>query len=320
MDGWKSEIRDGDWLVMRWARRATLPEVEGRVALVARGDPRTGSTFHVKRIIRKGNRFLLASDHPDVPPVEAGPDDRPVALLAACIGPETLGPAPGVRLDEEEISGAFGISAAPRSPWSRTDGHLFILLEGEEKLSAPDRAAAGVSDARPGETAFVLARVKRADRWSYLGVGRRKSEEGSWEIPEVDFATWHALGHGRSASRRIEENWIDEARKVVSRIIEHPGAGNWVAVEDRRCRIVGPAAGGGLRIDGGTGGFRERTVSLADIAWVLKAHGGLDDPGSPPPDEAAVNRIRYLDGTPKGSTRWIDTGWARVLVSAASVG
>jgi hypothetical protein len=27
-------------------------------------------------------------------------------------------------------------------------------------------------------------------------------------------------------------------------------------------------------------------------------------------DEARVNRLRYLDGTPKDATRWIDTGWA----------
>ena len=27
-------------------------------------------------------------------------------------------------------------------------------------------------------------------------------------------------------------------------------------------------------------------------------------------DEARVNRLRYLEGTPKSATRWIDTGWA----------
>jgi hypothetical protein len=55
-------------------------------------------------------------------------------------------------------------------------------------------------------------------------------------------------------------------------------------------------------------------VSLIDIAWVLVArddvvrHGGVLD-------EARVNRVRYLDGTPKEATRWIDRGWAlRVVV------
>jgi hypothetical protein len=32
-------------------------------------------------------------------------------------------------------------------------------------------------------------------------------------------------------------------------------------------------------------------------------------------DEARVNRLRYLEGTPKASTRWIDTGWAIALVA-----
>jgi hypothetical protein len=50
-------------------------------------------------------------------------------------------------------------------------------------------------------------------------------------------------------------------------------------------------------------------VSLIDLAWVVvaaddvAAHGGIVD-------EARVNRLRYLGGTPKSSTRWIDTGWA----------
>jgi hypothetical protein len=32
-------------------------------------------------------------------------------------------------------------------------------------------------------------------------------------------------------------------------------------------------------------------------------HGGILD-------DERVDRLRYLAGTPKGSTRWIDTGWA----------
>ncbi|MFY0539871.1 hypothetical protein [Nannocystis pusilla] len=73
--------------------------------------------------------------------------------------------------------------------------------------------------------------------------------------------------------------------------------------------MLGPSQRGGLRIDGGDEGFAERSISLTDLAWVavasddVQAHGGVLD-------EARVNRARYLDGTPKGSTRWIDTGWA----------
>ena len=77
----------------------------------------------------------------------------------------------------------------------------------------------------------------------------------------------------------------------------------------RRARVLGAAPRGGLRIDGGDGGFAERTVSATDIAWVVVASQDVAATGGLL-DEERVNRLRYLEGTPKGSTRWIDTGWA----------
>lgn len=68
-------------------------------------------------------------------------------------------------------------------------------------------------------------------------------------------------------------------------------------------------------MDGGDTGFAERTVSLVDLGWVLAAvedvrvNGGVLD-------EARVNKLRYLDGTPQGGTRWIDTGWALAILAA----
>jgi hypothetical protein len=35
-------------------------------------------------------------------------------------------------------------------------------------------------------------------------------------------------------------------------------------------------------------------------------------------DEERVNRLRYLEGTPRSSTRWIDTGWAMMIFAAAN--
>jgi hypothetical protein len=83
----------------------------------------------------------------------------------------------------------------------------------------------------------------------------------------------------------------------------------------RFARILGPAQRGGLRLDVGEQAS-ERTVSLTDLAWVavaiddVAANGGVLD-------EARVNRVRYLEGTPKASTRWIDTGWRCVRGRAA---
>jgi hypothetical protein len=65
----------------------------------------------------------------------------------------------------------------------------------------------------------------------------------------------------------------------------------------------------GIRVDGGEGGFAARQVSVTDVAWVMLAADDVARTGGGL-DEARVNRLRYLEGTPKGSTRWIDTGWA----------
>ena len=81
--------------------------------------------------------------------------------------------------------------------------------------------------------------------------------------------------------------------------------------DGKRCRIVERTAGG-VRIDGGEGGFAARRVSVTDLAWVILAADAVAEQGGVL-DEARVNRLRYLEGTPRKSTRWIDTGWAIVL-------
>lgn len=55
---------------------------------------------------------------------------------------------------------------------------------------------------------------------------------------------------------------------------------------------------------------------MTDVAWALAAtaHAEAHDTLL---DEALVNRVRHLDETPKGSTRWIDSGWALIAGAAA---
>ena len=106
----------------------------------------------------------------------------------------------------------------------------------------------------------------------------------------------------RRTSRRVSHGTSTGRTSLPSPALDEHAEGN-------RARVLGLAPHGGLRIDGGPGGFGERTVSLVDLAWVLVAadevsvHGGMLD-------EARVNRFRYLEGVPRGATRWIDTGWA----------
>ena len=313
MEGIGKGIRDGDWLVLRLARGATLGAALGRVALIARGHPEEGRTFHLKRIAREGRGFVLESDNPEVPSAPAVAEDELLALHVRTVRPEDLGPERGAELADGAVGAAFEVGGEPVAPVSRVDGHLFVFVEGQGALAEPDRVERMVADRREAETAFVLGRVDGSRPWRHLGVGRWVEDERRWAIPEVDFATWRELGHGRGASRRLEEEWLVRARARIAEVLASPGPGGWLEGDGRRCRIVGPSAKGGVRIDGGEGGFAERTVSEVDVAWVLKAQAlaGVLGRGV---DEGIVNEVRYLDGTPKGSTRWIDTGWALVMV------
>ena len=316
MDGWQHTIRDGDWLIMRWARAARAAALHDQIALIGRGHPDTGRTWHLKRVIKTNDNYTLHSDNPAFPPMPAGPTDDPVALLVETIRPESLAPAPRSTVPEDDLAATFGLSAAPDPPWSRIDGHLFILLEGRESLTAPDRLTHRVPKLRPAETAFVLGRPDPDTDWTYLGVASRRPDDGpeTWVIPEVDFPAWRALGHGRSASRRLPEGAEARARQLVDDLLADLPENSWLEANGKRCRVLGRAPRGGLRIDGGPDGFAERTVSLTDLAWVLAAQ---DASGSvAEPDEAAVNRLRYLDGTPSAATRWIDSGWALVLAGS----
>jgi len=309
MDGGKTPIRDGDWVLLRWARGRGLGAVQGRIALVAVGEPQGDRQFLLKRVVRTDSGLVLRSENRSFEELPVSESTQVIALLSAVVRPEQLAPPPGSEFLDEEIADAFGLSTQPRRPWSRVDGHLCVFVESQGPLEAPDRLRFDAAGRRPGETAFVF--VADSDASSrYAGAATWIEAEGLWGVPAVDFDTWRRVGQGRSASRRLDQHWLELARVAAARLAGRTGA--WVEARGRRCRVTGRSKSGGLRVDGGSGGFRERTVSLTDIAWVLcardEAHrkGGLVD-------EARVNRLRYLDGTPKASTRWIDTGWALVL-------
>ncbi len=341
MDGGRKPIRDGDWLVMQLCRGAPLSAVEGRVALVQTPDPAFGQRYQVKRVVREGGRFWLRSDHPDVAPIAADADTVPIARLRTLVRPEDLGPSPGTRLDDGALAEAFGGALAERLGRDlplrsgRHGGHLFFLVDGKTdggrgaegpgtsdsrlggeataSLLAPDRLMSTLRP-RPGETAFVLTRRAPREPWRYAGVARPVDTDGTWSVPHLDHASWKALGRGRQSSRTLPEGAEAEARDLVERVLARHPAGTWLEARGQRCRLLGRSDRGGLRIDGGPDGFAPRTVSTTDLAWVLVTRAEL--PPGTPLDEAAVNRRRYPEGTPKGSTRYIDTGWGLVLVEA----
>ncbi len=237
-------------------------------------------------------------------------DDAVVAQVTRVVQPESLAPAVGTSIPDAGRATAFGLTREPEPDIDRVDGHLFLHVHQPAHVGSPTFVTMNVPDRRPGEAAFVVVRTGDAD-WRYAGVGRWR--EGGWVIPELDFESWRAVTGGRGASRELEPAWHAAAVVVVEDLLTRLAPGGWVGRDGKRCRLVGRAAQGGLRIDGGEGGFGERTVSLADIGWVLAARAQLTDGEFA--DEARVNHARYLAGTPKGSTRWVDTGWALVLVA-----
>lgn len=316
MHGGSDPIRDGDWLVLRLCRGEPLPAVEGRIALLQISDPDTGNSFQLKRIVRdsRGAGWILRSDNRAAKSFTATADTTPIAKLVATIPPERLAPQPGALVPEAQLAEAFGLDERPTT--GRVGGHLFFMVETPGALIAPDRLQGDVLP-KPGETAFVLTRADPADPWRYCGVGRRAEIEGQWTVPSLDHRTWKRLGTGRKASRTLPPESEERARALVHKLLVTFPTGAWIEARGRRARIAGQAAHGGLRIDGGEAGFAERTVSLTDLAWALVAQDRVELEAGVL-DEAQVNRLRYLEGTPKAATRWIDTGWALVVLSASA--
>jgi hypothetical protein len=184
-------------------------------------------------------------------------------------------------------------------------------------LTAPDRVQTDLV-ARPGETAYVFVAAEEG-KWRYCGRGQPAGAPGLWTVPHLDFKLYRTWGAGRGASRTLPDGYLERAREVADDLVRAFPSGTSFEARGRRGRILGRAPKGGVRIDGGEGGAKPRSVSLIDIGWVLRAeddvraHGGVLD-------EQRVNRLRYLDGTPKSSTRYIDTGWALALVAWRSSG
>jgi hypothetical protein len=249
---------------------------------------------------------VLRSDNPEFSDIPVGAEATAYAVLQKKVRPEDLAPPVGTLVSEHALAETFGLDAPPELGATRRGGHLFVLVEDAGSFRSPTHLEVAVPGRRPAETAFVLGKIE--GRWRYCGVGRW--DGSAWRVPELDFSAWRALGRGRSVSRQLDREWERAAEACVAALGERSGA--WVHARGRSCRIESRSARGGLRISGGPAGFKERTVSVLDLGWVLAARAAAESGGSPV-DESFVNRLRYLVGTPKGSTRWVDTGWALVL-------
>lgn len=307
MDGGKDPLRDGDWAVLRVARGMAAAALENRIVLVQVAGVADGTQFQIKRLRRDGRGWQLTSDNPAGPTIRGTEEMTPIARLERALAPETLAPAVGTVIAESELATRFGLDGLTATS-GRHAGHFFIFIDAASILVESDRVKYGAISARPSETAFVLARLEQG-LWRYLGVGRQTGERGIWSIPDVDLATWRTWGGGREVSRRLPEGSLARAQQVVEILLGDDDIEILLHRDGRRAFVRGAAPRGGIRIDGGPGGFVERTVSLQDLAWVSVAAADVAENGGVL-DEARVNRHRYLEGTAQESTRWIDTGWA----------
>ncbi|MFT3707024.1 MAG: hypothetical protein QM817_05080 [Archangium sp.] len=271
-----------------------------------------GDQFHLKRLRKEDGSWLLTSDNPSGPTITGSADTTPIARVEQVITPESIAPNLGTVVIESELATVFGLETVSART-GRYDGHLFIFLSKKGELVSPTRLRAQI-DPRPGETAFVLAR-RPDDTFRYCGVGRWIDDDAQWQIADVDFDTWRALGAGKAVSRELPPGAEARAQVVIDALLDGE---SWLEQPNgRRARVLGTSSRGGLRVDGGEGGFAERTVSLTDIAWVVAAFDESRESNSRL-DEALINRVRYLDGTPLESTRYIDSAWALAAWSLGS--
>lgn len=221
-------------------------------------------------------------------------------------------------VNQDELASAFGIESLTLQT-GRASDHVFCFIDRADILISPTEIAIPGVSLRQGESAFVFA-LRDPNRWQYLGVGHQQPGASAHhlKIPEVHFDVWRAWGKGRTASRALPDEALGEARRLVDLLLSIPEAERKITNPSGQTAFVRTrTASGGFCIDGGLGGFEPRNVSTTDLAWVIETardiqiHGGLLD-------ETRVNRLRYLEGTPRASTRWIDTGWAIAAYKAVT--
>jgi len=126
---------------------------------------------------------------------------------------------------------------------------------------------------------------------------------------------WRALGPSKGASSRpLPDRWRTEAQRFAQQLWDR-AANQPLGVGARRFTLLRLTPQGSLQIQPLTA-RKPRTISLTDLGWVLLAQHEASLHDAPHLDEGQVHRFRYLTGTPQGSTRFIDTGWALRLVDA----
>jgi transcriptional regulator with XRE-family HTH domain len=166
MHGFRSSIRDGDWLVFK-RQRVGPAAVAGKVVLLSRKDRFGDESLHLKRVQRVGRKLQFSSDDPRIKPASIDEEDVILATLRTVVPPESLAPEYQARFARTQFATVFGLDGPPSSPACRVGGHLFVVLPTGHK---PPRGLLPKLDLvlHPAETAFVLG--TEGTDYVYLGV------------------------------------------------------------------------------------------------------------------------------------------------------
>jgi transcriptional regulator with XRE-family HTH domain len=174
MQGFRSTVRDGDWLIFK-RQRVGPAAVEGKIVLLARKDRFGDESFHLKRVQRVGRKLHFASDDPQIKAVPIAEEDAIIATLRTVVTPASLAPDIHARFARTEFTAAFGLEGHPSSVASRIGGHLFVVLPSGQK---PARGLLPKLDLvlHPAETAFVLG--AEGQDYVYLGIAHVDGAKG----------------------------------------------------------------------------------------------------------------------------------------------
>src|SRR5690606_5789123 len=136
MNGGNAPLRNGDWAVLRLARGAAPPAVEGRVVLVESPSESGGAQYQLKRLLRRDGAWQLVSDNPSGPSFSAREGMNVIARVERSFTPESLAPEVGTTIAEGDLARAFGLEELPART-GRYAGHLFGFIDRKGILVSP---------------------------------------------------------------------------------------------------------------------------------------------------------------------------------------
>ena len=240
---------------------------------------------------------------------------------AAPVGRPLGGFEVGEVVTPQRIADVFPIEHVPRDEDAQItggdDAYTLCFVQSSDALLDYDALQATTMESLRSPEAHIFFAEEEGEepRWRYHGLGHPRDDQEAWSIEEVDYSTYKRHGATPGASRRLDEDAEAWAEAFVERFERDHEPGDIIEARGKTCRFLSITSRKSIRIDGGEDGFSARSISKTDLAWVHRARERCEEALV---TEEFVNQLRYLPGTPKKSTRYIDTNWALVLTEGTA--